>query len=149
MTTKKHILTILLIVFLFLLIGAVSAADIDTNDTQTISASDNDEIIKVENDFDKLKDTAEGNYSDLRDEIESGSGDIKLNKTKYMDAPPLASASIERSAAMPVHTSFPVKRFSSELKQDMEQETDSKSEKEYVKTVYCHPAYLTYMQSTS
>ena len=31
----------------------------------------------------------------------------------------------------------------------MEQETDSKSEKEYVKTVYCHPAYLTYMQNTS
>ena len=27
--------------------------------------------------------------------------------------------------------------------------TDSKQEKEYVKAVYCHPAYLTYMQSTS
>ena len=27
--------------------------------------------------------------------------------------------------------------------------TGSKQEKEYVKTVYCHPAYLTYMQSTS
>ena len=32
---------------------------------------------------------------------------------------------------------------------DMEQQTDSKYEKEYVKAVYCHPAYLTYMQSTS
>ena len=31
----------------------------------------------------------------------------------------------------------------------MEQQTDSKQEKEYVKAVYCHPAYLTYMQSTS
>ena len=31
----------------------------------------------------------------------------------------------------------------------MEQQTDSKLEKEYVKVVYCHPAYLTYMQSTS
>ena len=30
----------------------------------------------------------------------------------------------------------------------MEQQTGSKWEKEYVKTVYCHPAYLTYMQST-
>ena len=30
-----------------------------------------------------------------------------------------------------------------------EQQTGSKSGKEYVKTVYCHPAYLTYMQSTS
>ena len=32
---------------------------------------------------------------------------------------------------------------------DMEQQTGSKSGKEYVKAVYCHPAYLTYMQSTS
>ena len=30
-----------------------------------------------------------------------------------------------------------------------EQQTGSKWEKEYVKAVYCHPAYLTYMQSTS
>ena len=30
---------------------------------------------------------------------------------------------------------------------DMEQQTGSKSGKEYVKAVYCHPAYLTYMQS--
>ena len=32
---------------------------------------------------------------------------------------------------------------------DMEQWTGSKLEKEYVKAVYCHPTYLTYMQSTS
>ena len=32
---------------------------------------------------------------------------------------------------------------------DMEQQTGSKQGKEYVKAVYCHPAYLTYMQSTS
>ena len=31
----------------------------------------------------------------------------------------------------------------------MEQETGSKKEKEYVKAVDCHPAYLTYAQSTS
>ena len=31
----------------------------------------------------------------------------------------------------------------------MEQQTVSKQEKEYVKAVYCHPAYLTYMQNTS
>ena len=31
----------------------------------------------------------------------------------------------------------------------MEQQTGSKSGKEYIKAVYCHPAYLTYMQSTS
>ena len=32
---------------------------------------------------------------------------------------------------------------------DLEQQTGSKSGKEYIKAVYCHPAYLTYMQSTS
>jgi len=31
----------------------------------------------------------------------------------------------------------------------LEQQNGSKSGKEYVKAVYCHPAYLTYMQSTS
>ena len=36
-----------------------------------------------------------------------------------------------------------------QLELDMEQQTGFKSEKEYVKAVYCHPAYLTYMQSTS
>ena len=35
-----------------------------------------------------------------------------------------------------------------QLELDMEQQTGSKSEKEYVKAVYCHHAYLTYMQST-
>ena len=32
---------------------------------------------------------------------------------------------------------------------DREQQTGSKLEKEYMKAVYCHPAYLTYMQNTS
>ena len=32
-----------------------------------------------------------------------------------------------------------------QLELDMEQQTDSKSRKESVKAVYCHPAYLTYM----
>ena len=32
---------------------------------------------------------------------------------------------------------------------DMERQTGSKSGKEYIKAVYCHPAYFTYMQSTS
>ena len=35
-----------------------------------------------------------------------------------------------------------------QLKLDMKQQTDFKSGKEYVKAVYCHPAYLTSMQST-
>ena len=36
-----------------------------------------------------------------------------------------------------------------QLELDMEQQTGSKLGKEYVKAVYCHPVYLTYMQSTS
>ena len=35
-----------------------------------------------------------------------------------------------------------------QLELDMEQQTGSKSGKKYIKAVYCHPAYLTYMQST-
>ena len=36
-----------------------------------------------------------------------------------------------------------------QLELDMEQQTDSKLGNEYVKAVYCHPAYLISMQSTS
>ena len=36
-----------------------------------------------------------------------------------------------------------------QLEMDMRQQIGSKFRKEYVKAVYCHPAYLTYMQSTS
>ena len=44
-----------------------------------------------------------------------------------------------------IHSSVYVQQ----LELDMEQQTGSKYEKEYVKAVYCHPAYLTSMQSTS
>ena len=36
-----------------------------------------------------------------------------------------------------------------QLELDLEQQTGSKEEKEYIKAVYCHPAYLTSMQGTS
>ena len=36
-----------------------------------------------------------------------------------------------------------------QLEPDMEQQTGSKLGKDYVKAVYCHPTYLTYMQNTS
>ena len=36
-----------------------------------------------------------------------------------------------------------------QLELDMEQQTGSKLEKEYIKPIYCHPAYLTYMQNIS
>ena len=39
--------------------------------------------------------------------------------------------------------------YAGQLEPDVEQQTGSKLEKEFVKAVYCHPVYLTYMQSTS
>ena len=36
-----------------------------------------------------------------------------------------------------------------QLELDMEQRTSSNLGKEYIKAVYCHPAYLTYIQTTS
>ena len=36
-----------------------------------------------------------------------------------------------------------------QLEPDREQQTGSKLGKEYIKAIYCHPAYLTYMQGTS
>ena len=36
-----------------------------------------------------------------------------------------------------------------QLELDMEQQTDTKLGKEYVKAVYCHPTYLTFIQCTS
>ena len=36
-----------------------------------------------------------------------------------------------------------------QLQLDMEQQTGSNLGKEYIKAVYCHPAYSTYMQNTS
>ena len=36
-----------------------------------------------------------------------------------------------------------------QLEADMEKQTGAKLGKEYVKAIYCHPAYLMYMQSTS
>ena len=53
---------------------------------------------------------------------------------------------------MPDHLTYLVKNVHAaqeEIELDMEQLTGSKLKKEYVKAVYCHPAYLTYMQSTS
>ena len=35
-----------------------------------------------------------------------------------------------------------------QLELDMEQQIGSKSEKEYLNAIYCHPVYLTSMQST-
>ena len=42
-----------------------------------------------------------------------------------------------------------VSQEAAKVELDMEQQTGSKSRKEYIKAEYCHPAYLTYMHSTS
>ena len=53
------------------------------------------------------------------------------------------------------HTTLPTSREicmqvkKQQLELDMEQQTGSKLGKDYVKALYCHPAYLTCMQSTS
>ena len=48
-------------------------------------------------------------------------------------------------------TCLPINLYAGEeaTEQDMEKWMDSKLGKEYIKAVYCHPAYLTYLQSTS
>ena len=55
----------------------------------------------------------------------------------------------EYQATWPASWEICIQVKKQQLKLDMEQQMDSKSGKEYIKTVYCHPAYLTYMQSTS
>ena len=55
----------------------------------------------------------------------------------------------EHQTTWPASWEICMKIKKQQLELDMEQQTGSKYEKEYVKAVYCHPAYLTYMQSTS
>ena len=50
---------------------------------------------------------------------------------------------------LPCFLRYVVQVKKQQLELDMEQQTGSKLGKEYVKAVYCHPAYLTYIQSTS
>ena len=55
----------------------------------------------------------------------------------------------EYHTTLPVSWEICMQVKKQQLESDMEQKTGSKLGKEYVKSVYCHPAYLTYMQSTS
>ena len=61
---------------------------------------------------------------------------------------------ILKEMGMPDHLTYLLRNLCIQVKKqkvepDMEQQTGSNSGKEYIKAVYCHPAYLTYMQSTS
>ena len=55
----------------------------------------------------------------------------------------------EYQTTLPASSEICMQVKKQQLELDMEQQTGSKLEKEYVKAIYCHPAYLTYMQSTS
>ena len=59
---------------------------------------------------------------------------------------------IQKQMGIPYHLTCLLRNLyaggKQQLELDMEQQTGSKEEKEYVKAVYCHPAYLTYTQST-
>ena len=56
---------------------------------------------------------------------------------------------LEYQATLPASWKTCMQVKKQQLEPDMEKHTCSKSGKEYIKTVYCHPVYLTYMQSTS
>ena len=58
---------------------------------------------------------------------------------------------ILKEMGIPDHLTYLLRNLyeGQQLELDMEQQTGSKSGKEYIKAVYCHPAYLIYMQSTS
>ena len=55
----------------------------------------------------------------------------------------------EYQITLPVFWEICLQVRKQQLELDMEQQTGSRSGKEYVKAVYCHPVYLTYMQSIS
>ena len=55
----------------------------------------------------------------------------------------------EYQATLPAFWEICMQVKKQQLELDMEKQTGSKLEKEYIKAVYCHPAYLTSVQSTS
>ena len=55
----------------------------------------------------------------------------------------------EHLTTLPASWEICVQVKKQQLELDMEQQTGFKLGKEYIKAVYCHPAYLTYMQSIS
>ena len=74
------------------------------------------------------------------------------SQLKDKQCPLYGSKLLYTDTRVPDHLTCPLRNLyagqeATEL--DMEQQIGSKMGKEYVKTVYCHPAYLTYMQSTS
>ena len=55
---------------------------------------------------------------------------------------------ILKEMGIPDHLACLLRNLYAQIELDMEQQTGSKLGNKYDKAVYCHPAYLTYMQST-
>ena len=64
--------------------------------------------------------------------------------TSYKGLPPL-----NQQVVQPSTTTKTMQVRKQQLELVMEQQTGSKLGKEYIKIVYCHPGYLTYMQTTT
>ena len=67
----------------------------------------------------------------------------------WVDHNKLKNSSRDRNTRPPVSWETYKQSKKQQLEQDMKQHTGSTLGKEYIKAVYCHPAYLTYMQNTS
>ena len=74
-----------------------------------------------------------------------------IDYTKAFDCVDHNKLEIVKEMGIPDHLTCLLRNLYAGNKQplelDMEQKTGSKLGKEYIKAVYCHPAYLTYMQS--
>ena len=79
----------------------------------------------------------------VKEESEKVGLKLNIQKTKIMASGPITSWQIGEA------TEADFIFFVQFLELDMEQQTGSKQEKKYIKAGYYHPAYLTYMQSTS
>ena len=78
--------------------------------------------------------------------------DILINNTKtFLGLILFYNATIYRDyqTTLPASWEICMQVKKQQLEVDMEEQTGSKLGKEYVKAVYCHSAYLTYMQTTS
>ena len=61
----------------------------------------------------------------------------------------LKSLGYTSTATLPAFCKVYMQVKKQQLELDMEQQIGAKLGKEYIKAIYCHPAYLTYIQSTS
>ncbi len=93
-----HIFRILSVIAMtFVLIGSVCAADLDANDVQIMSESNNDEIVNVENDLNALSENEEDSCSDLRSEPDPISNVNSANNNNYLSEGEIGNYSDLRS----------------------------------------------------